>query len=123
MRREVRALLHILVGAAVLHISLFSELYLRYVRKGLRPYLIASGTLLVAVGLIGAAVAARELLRPKHDADAPDAHHGHGHGTPDAHHGHGHGRGARSVPGRHTRITGTDLVDKVVHVDQSPIGR
>ncbi|MFE7639556.1 excinuclease ABC subunit UvrA, partial [Kitasatospora sp. NPDC057518] len=31
--------------------------------------------------------------------------------------------GARSVPGRHTRITGTDQVDKVVHVDQSPIGR
>ncbi|MFI9359461.1 TIGR03943 family putative permease subunit [Kitasatospora sp. NPDC053057] len=82
MRREVRALLHILVGAAVLHISLFSELYLRYVRKGLRPYLIAGGVLLVAVGLIGAAVAARELLRPEHDADAPDAHHGHGHGTP-----------------------------------------
>ncbi|MFC5908535.1 excinuclease ABC subunit UvrA [Streptacidiphilus monticola] len=31
--------------------------------------------------------------------------------------------GAKSVPGRHTRVTGTDLVDKVVHVDQSPIGR
>ncbi|WP_424636611.1 excinuclease ABC subunit UvrA [Embleya sp. AB8] len=31
--------------------------------------------------------------------------------------------GARLVPGRHTRITGTDLVDKVVHVDQGPIGR
>ncbi|MEV6974622.1 excinuclease ABC subunit UvrA [Kitasatospora sp. NPDC093806] len=31
--------------------------------------------------------------------------------------------GARTVPGRHTRITGTELVDKVVHVDQSPIGR
>lgn len=31
--------------------------------------------------------------------------------------------GARTVPGRHTRITGTDQVDKVVHVDQSPIGR
>jgi len=31
--------------------------------------------------------------------------------------------GARSVPGRHTRVTGTELVDKVVHVDQSPIGR
>ncbi|TDC26828.1 excinuclease ABC subunit UvrA [Streptomyces sp. 8K308] len=30
---------------------------------------------------------------------------------------------ARAVPGRHTRITGDDLVDKVVHVDQSPIGR
>ncbi|HEX6076394.1 MAG TPA: excinuclease ABC subunit UvrA [Micromonosporaceae bacterium] len=31
--------------------------------------------------------------------------------------------GARMVPGRHTRITGLDLVDKVVGVDQSPIGR
>ncbi|MCE7081970.1 excinuclease ABC subunit UvrA [Streptomyces sp. ST2-7A] len=31
--------------------------------------------------------------------------------------------GARAVPGRHTRVTGDDLVDKVVHVDQSPIGR
>nr|BFE80378.1 hypothetical protein GCM10020093_029790 [Planobispora longispora] len=31
--------------------------------------------------------------------------------------------GARTVPGRHSRINGIDLVDKVVHVDQSPIGR
>jgi excinuclease ABC subunit A len=31
--------------------------------------------------------------------------------------------GARAVPGRHTRVTGVDHVDKVVHVDQSPIGR
>ena len=31
--------------------------------------------------------------------------------------------GARAVPGRHTRVSGDDLVDKVVHVDQSPIGR
>lgn len=31
--------------------------------------------------------------------------------------------GARGVPGRHTRVDGDDLVDKVVHVDQSPIGR
>ncbi|MGW5263995.1 excinuclease ABC subunit UvrA [Microbispora sp. NPDC004025] len=31
--------------------------------------------------------------------------------------------GAKSVPGRHSRVVGTDLVDKVVHVDQSPIGR
>ncbi len=30
---------------------------------------------------------------------------------------------ARAVPGRHTRITGVDEVDKVIHVDQSPIGR
>jgi excinuclease ABC subunit A len=31
--------------------------------------------------------------------------------------------GARAVPGRHTRVTGVDHLDKVVHVDQSPIGR
>ncbi|WP_030905044.1 excinuclease ABC subunit UvrA [Streptosporangium amethystogenes] len=31
--------------------------------------------------------------------------------------------GARTVPGRHARVNGMDLVDKVVHVDQSPIGR
>ena len=31
--------------------------------------------------------------------------------------------GARQVPGRHTRITGLDAVDKLVRVDQSPIGR
>ena len=31
--------------------------------------------------------------------------------------------GARLVPGRHTRITGLDHVDKLVRVDQSPIGR
>jgi len=31
--------------------------------------------------------------------------------------------GASVVPGKHTKVTGLDLVDKVVHVDQSPIGR
>ena len=30
---------------------------------------------------------------------------------------------ARTVPGRHTKVTGLEHVDKVVHVDQSPIGR
>ena len=31
--------------------------------------------------------------------------------------------GARLVPGKHKSISGTDQIDKVVHVDQSPIGR
>lgn len=31
--------------------------------------------------------------------------------------------GAKQVPGRHTRVVGLDQLDKVVHVDQSPIGR
>ena len=32
-------------------------------------------------------------------------------------------QGSRVVPGRHRKIEGLELVDKVVHVDQSPIGR
>ncbi|WP_298040615.1 excinuclease ABC subunit UvrA [uncultured Microbacterium sp.] len=31
--------------------------------------------------------------------------------------------GARSLAGKHTRVTGLDNLDKVVHVDQAPIGR
>ena len=31
--------------------------------------------------------------------------------------------GARRVPGKHTRVTGIEELDKVVHVDQGPIGR
>ncbi|MDF2975680.1 MAG: excinuclease subunit [Actinomycetospora sp.] len=31
--------------------------------------------------------------------------------------------GARQVPGRHTRVTGLEHLDKLVRVDQSPIGR
>jgi excinuclease ABC subunit A len=31
--------------------------------------------------------------------------------------------GARQVPGRHRRVTGLEHLDKVVHVDQAPIGR
>lgn len=30
---------------------------------------------------------------------------------------------ARTIPGRHQKITGLEHVDKVIHVDQSPIGR
>ncbi len=31
--------------------------------------------------------------------------------------------GARQVPGRHKRVTGLEHLDKVIHVDQGPIGR
>jgi excinuclease ABC subunit A len=31
--------------------------------------------------------------------------------------------GSRTIPGRHTAISGIEHVDKVIHVDQSPIGR
>jgi excinuclease ABC subunit A len=31
--------------------------------------------------------------------------------------------GARTIPGKHVRVNGMQYLDKVVHVDQSPIGR
>ncbi|MGY4978272.1 TIGR03943 family putative permease subunit [Streptomyces sp. 900105755] len=79
MRRYGPAVLTLLVGAAVLRISLFSALYLRYVQSGLRPYLVASGALLVLLGAAAGVRAAREA--PDED-DAPgedEAPHGHGH--------------------------------------------
>ncbi|MFE7645467.1 TIGR03943 family putative permease subunit [Streptomyces phaeoluteigriseus] len=52
MRRYGPAALLLLTGGAVLRITLFGELYLRYVQAGLRPYLIVSGAALVLLGLV-----------------------------------------------------------------------
>ncbi|MDH6608616.1 putative repeat protein (TIGR03943 family) [Streptomyces sp. SAI-208] len=83
MRRYGPCLLLVLVGAAVLRISLLSELYLRYVQAALRPYLVVSGVVLVLLGAGTAAV--RRSARDVDEANEEDLH-GHGEG-----HGHGHG--------------------------------
>ncbi|WP_405624083.1 TIGR03943 family putative permease subunit [Streptomyces sp. NBC_00076] len=91
MRRYGSPLLLVLVGAAVLRISLFSELYLRYVQAALRPYLVVSGVALTLLGLAMAAV-----RRPAHDdqetarEEGADEGHGEGREGEDGHH-HGHG--------------------------------
>jgi uncharacterized repeat protein (TIGR03943 family) len=54
VKRPFQTLLLLLTGAAVLRISLLGELYLRYVKAGLRPLLIATGVLLLALGLAAA---------------------------------------------------------------------
>lgn len=69
MRRYGPALLLVLVGAAILRISAFSQLYLRYVQAGLRPYLVVSGAALVLLGIVMAVV--------RHSADDDHAHHEH----------------------------------------------
>ncbi|WP_309095237.1 TIGR03943 family putative permease subunit [Streptomyces sp.] len=79
MRRYGPAALLALVGAAVLRVSLFSELYLRYVQPGLRPYLVVSGVGLVLLGVV-AAVSARTAgqapsgERQDADPEADDRH-------------------------------------------------
>ncbi|MER5791978.1 TIGR03943 family protein [Streptomyces sp. NPDC001980] len=50
MRRYGGPVLLCLVGAAVLRITLLGDLYLRYVQAALRPYLIASGIVLILLG-------------------------------------------------------------------------
>ncbi|MFI1210271.1 TIGR03943 family putative permease subunit [Streptomyces sp. NPDC020802] len=53
IRLRPQGVLLLLCGAALLRIALFSELYLRYVKEGLRPYLVVSGVALIALGLVG----------------------------------------------------------------------
>ncbi|MFF4208743.1 TIGR03943 family putative permease subunit [Streptomyces sp. NPDC001796] len=78
MKRPFPAVLLVLGGLGLLHASLFTDLCLRYVRPGLRPYLIASGALLLVLGLASAV-----LDRGRGGHDAPGGHgdtgHGHGH--------------------------------------------
>ena len=51
MKRHVQVVLLVLSGLALLHAALFTDLYLRYVKEGLRPYLIVSGALLLLLGV------------------------------------------------------------------------
>ena len=50
MNRQAQAAVMFLVGAALLHAG-GTNLYLRYVKQGLRPFLIAAGVLLVATAI------------------------------------------------------------------------
>ncbi|MEV6106556.1 TIGR03943 family protein [Streptomyces sp. NPDC051940] len=60
MTRLARPLLLILVGCALLHVTVATELYLRYVKEGLRLPLIVSGAALAALGLLGLLHGGRE---------------------------------------------------------------
>ncbi|MET9447298.1 TIGR03943 family putative permease subunit [Streptomyces cinerochromogenes] len=54
MKRSLQAGLLVLCGLGLLHISLFTDLCLRYVKEGMRPLLIASGVVLLLLGIAGA---------------------------------------------------------------------
>ncbi|MDT0533311.1 TIGR03943 family protein [Micromonospora sp. DSM 115977] len=113
MNRQAQAVVLLLLGGAVVRASL-TDLHLRYVKEGLRPFLIAAGLLLVAAAVMTLFYELRPLLRrtPAGDHDgpaggwrprrapAPDApgdgdggHDGDGHegdGGHGGHDGHGH---------------------------------
>ncbi|MFD9323275.1 TIGR03943 family putative permease subunit [Streptomyces sp. NPDC060053] len=72
MRRYGPAALLLLTGGAVLRITLFSDLYLRYVQAGLRPYLIVSGVALVLLGVVTAVL--RHRTPSLHEAADHDDH-------------------------------------------------
>ncbi|MFF9030346.1 TIGR03943 family putative permease subunit [Streptomyces iakyrus] len=117
MRRYGPAVLLALVGAAILRVSLFSDLYLRYVQAGLRPYLVVSGAALVLLGVAVAVLTNRadeelghgdedgraghghgdEDGRAGHADGDEDGHAGHGDGDDEGHAGHGHGPGGPRV--------------------------
>ncbi|MDN3293882.1 TIGR03943 family protein [Streptomyces ficellus] len=84
MRRQIQAALLLLTGSALLHISLLSQVYLRYVKEGLRPFLIASAALLLVLGLVSAVrdgfpFPSRRGDDESVDDEGVDDGHGHGH--------------------------------------------
>jgi uncharacterized repeat protein (TIGR03943 family) len=78
VRRYGSPLLLVLVGAAILRTSLFSELYLRYVQAALRPYLVVSGAALVLLGVTMAVVRRSARTHDEEEHDEHD-HREHGH--------------------------------------------
>jgi uncharacterized repeat protein (TIGR03943 family) len=90
MNRQAQAIVMLLLGGAVLKASL-GELYLRYVKEGLRPFLIGAGALLILAAVMTLWYEFRPLLATSGDDPASghdhDGHGDDGHG----HDGHGHG--------------------------------
>lgn len=82
MNRQAQAAVLFLLGAALLHAG-FTDLYLRYVKAGLQPLLLASGAVLIAAAL---ATAWYEWRRTRTGAGETDhGHDGHAHGDAEGH--------------------------------------
>ncbi|MFF9122731.1 TIGR03943 family putative permease subunit [Streptomyces sp. NPDC014889] len=81
MRRPLQMTLLVLSGVGLLRVSLFTDLYLRYVNEGMRWLLIASGALLVLLGMADAVSYARRGEGDEHTdhGDHEDNDDGHGH--------------------------------------------
>lgn len=94
MRRPLQITLLLLSGVGLLRIALFGDLYLRYVKEGMRPLLIASGVLLILLGVADAVSYGRRREGGEHmDHDGSGEHPDHG----DSGHGHHHSSVPRSA--------------------------
>lgn len=76
MNRQAQAVVMLLFGGAILKASL-TDMYLRYVKEGLRPFLIAAGLMLVAAAVM---TLWHDLRAPRAEPD--DDGHGHAHHEP-----------------------------------------
>ncbi|ATO12677.1 TIGR03943 family protein [Micromonospora sp. WMMA2032] len=81
MNRGSQAVVLVLLGGAILRASL-TDLYLRYVKQGLRPFLIAAGAVLVVAAVVALVQELRHLNRADDAGDGADDGHGHGRSGP-----------------------------------------
>ncbi|MFJ8112929.1 TIGR03943 family putative permease subunit [Streptomyces sp. NPDC096132] len=80
MKRFAQVALLVLAGLGLLHTSLLTDEYLRFVKPGMRPLLVVSGVVLVGLGVVEALAS---LSKERHGAERerhdPDEGHGHDH--------------------------------------------
>lgn len=67
MRRDIQGVVLALVGATILRLS-FTDIMLSYVKPGMRPFLMASGVVLVVLGLLSAILDSRQSASDGTDA-------------------------------------------------------
>jgi uncharacterized repeat protein (TIGR03943 family) len=74
VNRQAQALVMLLFGGAVIRVTLTDQ-YLRYVKEGLKPFLLAAGALLVAAAVMTLWYDLRSRPEPAHDDGHGHAHH------------------------------------------------
>ncbi|KUN75767.1 TIGR03943 family putative permease subunit [Streptomyces griseoruber] len=82
MKRFMRVALLVLCGLGLLQTALFTDEYLRFVKPGMRWLLIASGVVLVGLGVLealSARLGRKERGRHEGHHEGPGEHDGHGH--------------------------------------------
>ncbi|GIH03181.1 membrane protein [Rhizocola hellebori] len=75
MNRQAQGVVLLLLGGALLKATVFSDIYLRYVKESLQPFLIGAGALLVAAGIMAIVNDLRAPSTNDHDHGDDKPHH------------------------------------------------